>query len=99
VNTEKTEDILMVHHQNSRQNYEVQVNVIIDSKAQNPSNAYSNRSLKNMTEFRYLEMAVANQNCIHIEIENRLNLRNSSHSAIQNLSSCHSFKYVNIKIY
>lgn len=89
----------MSHHQNSRQNYDVQVNIVIDSKVQKPSNSDSNRSLKNMTEFRYLEMAVANQNYIHKENESRLHLRNSSHSAIENLSSCHLFKSVNIKIY
>jgi hypothetical protein len=43
-------------------------------------------------------MTVADQNYIYKEIKSRLNLRNACYNAVQNMSSCFSFKYVNIKI-
>jgi hypothetical protein len=61
---------IMSHHQNTGQNHSVVI---------------ANRSLENMTKFRYLGMTVTNQNHIHKEIKNRLKAGNAYCSSVLNL--------------
>jgi hypothetical protein len=53
VNTEKTKYMLLPHHQNSWQNHDIKI---------------TNRSFKNVAQFRYLGTTVTNQNLVQEEI-------------------------------
>jgi hypothetical protein len=53
-----------------------------------------------VSQFRYLRMAVSNQNLIHEEIMRRLNSGNACYSSVQNLLSSHQLsKNIKIRIY
>jgi hypothetical protein len=59
VNTEKTKYMVVSYHQNVQQNHTLLI---------------TNKSSENVAEFNYLGTTVANQNCIHEEIQSRLHL-------------------------
>jgi hypothetical protein len=53
-----------------------------------------------VVKFKYLEINLTNQNCIHAEIKSRLNSGNACHNLVQNLlSSCLLSKNIKIKIH
>jgi hypothetical protein len=58
VNTEKTKYMLLSREQNTGQNYDIKT---------------ANRCFENVTQFRYLETTVRNQNLIQDEIRRKLN--------------------------
>jgi hypothetical protein len=74
VNTEKTKHTVMSCHQNAGQNYNL---------------LSANKSFEKMAEFKYLGMAITNQNCTHKKIKSRLNYGNACYHSVQNLSSLH----------
>jgi hypothetical protein len=74
VNVEKTKYMLVSRDQNAGQNREITI---------------GNRSFQNVSQFKYMEMTVTNQNLIHEEIKRRLNSGNACYHSVQNLmSSC-----------
>jgi hypothetical protein len=56
-------------------------------------------SIENVANFRYLETTATNQNCIHEEIEDRLNTRNAATVLYSVFSSRLLSKHIKIKIY
>jgi hypothetical protein len=58
MNTEKTKYLLLSHHQNEGQNYDINI---------------ANRCFENVAKFRYLGATVTNPNLIQEEIKRRLN--------------------------
>jgi hypothetical protein len=52
---------------------------------QNREIKIGNRSFENASEFKYLGMAVTNQNLIQEEIKRRLNSGNACYHSVQNL--------------
>jgi hypothetical protein len=62
VNVEKTKYMLASRDQNAGQNREIKI---------------GNRSFENVSEFKYLETTVTNQNLIQEEIKRRLNSGNA----------------------
>jgi hypothetical protein len=72
INAEKTKYILLSRHQNAGQNSDIQI---------------GNRSLENVSQFKYLETTVTNQNLIQEEIKKRLNSDNACYHSVQNFSS------------
>jgi hypothetical protein len=59
-----------------------------------------NRSFENVSQFKYLGMAVTNQNLIQEEIKRRPNSGNACYHSVQNLlSSCLLLKNVKVRIY
>jgi hypothetical protein len=64
--------MLQSHHQNVGQNREIKI---------------ANRSFANVSQFRYLETTVTNQNLIQEEIKRRLNSGNACYHSVQNLLS------------
>jgi len=53
-----------------------------------------------VVKFKYLEINLTNQNCIHAEIKSRLNSGNAHHNLVQNLlSSCPLSKNIKIKMH
>jgi sorting nexin-29 len=69
VNAEKTEFMLLSHHQNSGQNHDIKI---------------ANRSFENVVLFRHLGTTVTNQNFIQEKIKRRLNLGNACYHSVQN---------------
>jgi hypothetical protein len=83
-NVEKPKYKLLAHHQNADQNCEIKI---------------GNRSFENVSQFKYFETTVTNQNLIPEEIEKRLNSGNVCCHSIQNLLfSRLPSKNINIRI-
>jgi hypothetical protein len=73
------------HHPNSGQNQNIRI---------------ANESFENVAKFKYLGMALTNQNGIDDEIKRRLNLGNACYYSVQNLLSSRLVsKNLKIKIY
>jgi hypothetical protein len=62
VNAKKTKHMFILRHETAGQNHNIKI---------------ANKSLKNVIRFKYLEMTVTNQNFIHKNNENRLNLKSA----------------------
>jgi ribosomal protein S2 len=62
VNTEKTKYMLLSHHQNAGQSYDIKI---------------ANRCFENVAKFRYLGTTITNRNLIQEEIKRRLNSGNA----------------------
>jgi hypothetical protein len=74
INVEKSKCMLLACHQNAGQNQDIKI---------------ANGSFKNVSQFRYLRMAVTNQNLVQEEVKRRLNSSNVCYHSIQNLLSSH----------
>jgi hypothetical protein len=72
MNAWKTKYMIMSHHQNSGQNQNIRI---------------ANESFESVAKFKYLGMALTNQNDIHDEIKSRLNSGNACNHSILNLLS------------
>jgi sorting nexin-29 len=72
INVEKTKYILLSRHQKVGQNRDIII---------------ANRSFENVSQFKYLETRVTNQNLIQEEIKRRLNSGNDYYHSVQNLLS------------
>jgi hypothetical protein len=85
INVEKTKHMLLFRPQNIVQNRDIKV---------------ANRSLENMTQFKYLGTTVTNQNFIQEEIKRRLTSGNACYHSVQKLlSSRLQYKNLKIRIY
>jgi hypothetical protein len=73
INSEKTKDMIMFHHQHSRQDQNISI---------------ANELSENAEKFKYLGKTLTNQNGIHDEAKSRLNAGNACYLSVQNLS-CH----------
>jgi ribosomal protein S2 len=60
--TEKTKYMLLSHHQNAGQSYDIKI---------------ANKCFENVAKFRYLGTTITNQNLIQEEIKRRLNSGNA----------------------
>jgi hypothetical protein len=76
VNSERTKNMLMSHYQKAGQKDSIKV---------------ANRFFEDMVKFKYLRTTLTNQNCMHEEIESRLNSGNAGCHLVQSLylSTCH----------
>jgi hypothetical protein len=72
INAENTKYMIMSRYQNSGRNQNVRI---------------ANESFENAAKFKYLGTKLTNQNDIHDEIKNRLNLGNACYHSVQNLLS------------
>jgi hypothetical protein len=72
VNAEKIKYVLLTRHQNEGHNHNMRA---------------ANRDFENVTQFKYLRMAVTIQNFIQGEIKSRLNSGNACYHSVQNLLS------------
>jgi hypothetical protein len=60
----------------------------------------ASRSFEDLAKFRYLGTILTDQNCMHKEIKNRLNLGNACYHSVQSLlSSCLQSRHLKVKIY
>jgi hypothetical protein len=85
INIEKPKYILLSHHQNVGQNWDIEI---------------ANSSFENVSQFKYLGTTVTNQNLIQEEIKMSLNSGNACYHLVQNFQcSCLLSKNVNIGIY
>jgi hypothetical protein len=66
--------MIMFRHSNSGQNQNIRI---------------ANESFEIVTKFKYLGTTLTNENDVHDEIKNRLNLGNTCYSLVQNLLSSH----------
>jgi hypothetical protein len=82
INTEKTNYILLSHHENAGQNPDIEI---------------ANRSFENVSQFRYLGTTVTNQNLIQEEIKRRLSPSNACYHSVQSLLSS-SLLSINLKM-
>jgi hypothetical protein len=84
INIEKIKFMLVSHHQNVGQNREIKID----------------RLFENVSQFKYLGMAVTNENLIQEEIKRRLNSGNDCYHLVQNLLfSCLVLRHLKIRIY
>jgi hypothetical protein len=72
VNVEKTKYMLPSRHQNVDQNRDIKI---------------ANRSFENVSQFKYLEMTITNQNFIQEEIKSILGSGNACYHSVQNFLS------------
>jgi hypothetical protein len=70
VNIEKTEYMLLSHHQYAGQIYNIKI---------------ANRCFENVAKLKYLGRTITNQNLIQEEIKRRLNSGNACYHSVQNL--------------
>jgi sorting nexin-29 len=85
VNPEKTKYMLIPCSQNIGQKHSINI---------------GNRSFEDVTKFRYLGRTLTDQNCIHKEINSRLNSGNACYHLGQSiLSSCLLSRNIKVKIY
>jgi hypothetical protein len=85
IDAEKTKYMLLSRHQNARQNHNIKI---------------ANGSFENVSQFKYLETTVTNQNLIQKEIKRRLNSGNAPYHSVQNVPSSRLLcKNVKIRMY
>jgi len=68
-NAEKTKCIFMCCQQTAGQSHNIKI---------------ANKSFESVAKFRCLEMAPTNENCIHVEIKNKLNSENTCYPSVKN---------------
>jgi hypothetical protein len=67
---------------------------------QNHKIKIGNNNFETVEYFKYLEITLTNQKCIHKEIKSRMNSRNAGYHTAQNLFSSRSLsKNIRLKIY
>jgi hypothetical protein len=70
------------------------------NSGQNQNISVANESFENVAKFKYLGIALTNQNDIHDEVKSRLNLGYACYYSVQNILSSHLIsKNLKIKIY
>jgi hypothetical protein len=74
VNPEKTKYMLMSHSQKIEQKHSIKI---------------ANKSFEDVAKFKYLGTTLTDQNCMHEEINSRLNLGNTYYHSVQCLLSSH----------
>jgi hypothetical protein len=85
VTSERNKYMLLPRHQNAKQNHDMKIAHI---------------SYENVTQFKYLETAVLDQNLIQEEIKRRLKSGNACYRSVLNLfSSCLMTKNIKIRIH
>jgi hypothetical protein len=85
INVDKTKYMLISRHQNVGRNRDLKI---------------ANISFENVSQFKYLETTVTNQNLIQEEIKRRLNSGNTCYHSVQNLLSSRLLsKNLKIRIY
>jgi sorting nexin-29 len=85
VNPEKTKFVLMSRCQKAGQRKSIKI---------------ANRSYEDVAKFKYLGTTLTDQNCIHEEINSRLNSENACYHSVQSLLSSHLLsRNVKVKIY
>jgi hypothetical protein len=83
VNPEKTKYILMSRSKNVGQKHSIKT---------------ANRSFEDVVKFKYLGTTLTDQNCMHKEINSRLNVGNACYNSVQSLlSSCLLSRNVGLK--
>jgi hypothetical protein len=69
-------------------------------KGQKHSIKIANSSFKDVVKFKYLGTTLTDQNCMHKEINSRLNTGNACYHSVQSLlSSCLLTRNVKVKLY
>jgi hypothetical protein len=85
MNIDETKNMLLSHHWNESQNWNIKI---------------ANILFENVSQFKYLRTIITNQNLIQEEIERRLNSSNTCYHSVQNLLSSYLLsKNVKIRIY